>query len=290
MAAEFSPLNSVGDTKVKSNAKGEMKVTWTAALAFRHVAGKHDHPSISRVASATGGSAAHVEIIFRVPCNTSRCLYSQGGVCDGKIPYHFVQYTVRDTTNARGVVMTIEPKLLKEGGWTIFAISENAGSPGTGAQRAKALQKFCASQLGGGYRPQCHYLCNMSMCKCCIDCCGCTPYGTTYADVAKWKAEESDEAPPRKRWFCSEFVTAALQYADILVAQLDPCRTTTADLLKEVETRPTVFTSTAMPKKIHTVDSDDDVDDDAVETVELSVTTPMNGTTAAASSSSVSSS
>ncbi len=203
---------------------------WTVAVAFRMLRPEDRcYPVKFYACLMCCTDTAHVELLLRRPClGPKLCRYNHEDTLNGKNDsihdvsknggYHVLSYAIRDMPGDNTVICAVDPLFQREAGWVFYGLRMTD-------RQMDSLERFCESQVGGGYRCKASLCCNW-WCACC--CCCCVPnfcFGTSIKQAQKSAymlrddndggSSESGELVPRP-WFCSEFIAAALIHSGFL--------------------------------------------------------------------------
>ena len=212
--------------------KKPQKSDWKVAVAFRNIV-QDDSCQLKCVTQMACSEIAHTELMFRRPCpGKQKCIYrgehyrlgdEKGAHRRGRL--HTISYTAvkieatKEREAIKRVIGSVDPDFRCDNGWTFIQIEATD-------RQIHASEAFVRSQLGCSYNTF-GSLCNFVFCYFC-------PAGATYESLSPVADSETTGEPifrklPKRHasWFCSELVSAALIYSDVIQDEhMDPATTT----------------------------------------------------------------
>ena len=254
-------------TKLSPIEEEEEGGDWKALLAIRSVL-PEDGRDTRMVACVTASSSVHTDIVIRRRC-TKDCIYERDKRvrCNSLIPVqhgegvvHYVTYAIRDIQAAKDgsmpadnyVAATINALYLKNGGYSFIKLSMTD-------LQVDRMEQFCRSQLASKYSSRLCCCVNEMCCIICLTLCDCSPWGLSTEPLSKTGKIEGT-----RRWFCSEFTTAALIASGYLPPlTLSPSITTPgriADYIVGDMKEPTIPRKSAVSKEVLDYESKLDLD------------------------------
>lgn len=218
---------------------------WDVAIYVRNTR-TTDGFAMMCATALTCSNIAHVELLISMPCEHENCPYrGKHHINDTKdshgphVENHCLMYGIRDLKDDHTVTCVIEPAFPAYNGSLFVGIRCNP------TQKQKILE-FCISQLGRPYNTFGKWW-NFSLGMITF------PYGTTVKDVAPCKVASRKnpkvkrKIPPKlntitpRSWFCSEFVAAALIYADMFPPTRDPAYSQPKHIYRSAMNHPQKF-------------------------------------------------
>lgn len=211
----------------KEDTKTDRK-EWTVAIASRTLKGT-DGCSAKLVGYLTCSNITHVELLILVECKGDECPYriednpkikAEPGITKIKHKVgrqHILGFSARTNAVEKNVVCYLDPRYPGKSAWeyTPLTMTDN---------QRKRLLEFALEHTGDGYSHECCYCCN-GCCWMCIRWCGETPCGVTTRQI-----REQDGKVEARKWFCSEFIVAALVASGYEVGALEPSVSTPANI------------------------------------------------------------